>query len=154
MNEIERISDQLRRSFEGDAWHGPSVREVLEGVTPETAARKVLSDAHTIWEIVLHIAAWESFVRRHLEGETLKGFTGVEDWPEVNDPSPEAWRRAIDVLVQGHLALRQALSRFPEDRLNETVPGKKFPFYVLIHGAVQHDLYHAGQIALLKKAKA
>ena len=84
----------------------------------------------------------------------MKGFTGVEDWPEVNDRSPAAWRRAVDVLVQGHLALRQALSRFPEDRLNETVPGKEFPFYVLIHGAVQHDLYHAGQIVLLKKAKA
>jgi len=154
MSEIERITDQLRRAFEGDAWHGPSVREVLEGVTPEMAARKVLPDAHTIWEIVLHITAWESFVRRHLEGETLKGFTGVEDWPEVNDRSPAAWRRAVDVLVQGHLALRQALSRFPEDRLNETVPGKEFPFYVLIHGAVQHDLYHAGQIVLLKKAKA
>ena len=154
MSEIERITDQLRRAFEGDAWHGPSVREVLEGVTPEMAARKVLPDAHTIWEIILHITAWESFVRRHLEGETLKGFTGVEDWPEVHDPSPAAWRRAADVLVQGHLALRQALSRFPEARLNETVPGKEFPFYVLIHGAVQHDLYHAGQIVLLKKAKA
>jgi len=154
MSEIERITDQLRRAFEGDAWHGPSVREVLEGVTPEMAARRVIPEAHTIWEIVLHIAAWEAFVRRHLEGETLKGFTGVEDWPEVYDASPGAWRRAIDLLVQGHLALNQAFTRFPEARLNETVPDKQFPFYVLIHGAIQHDIYHAGQIALLKKVKA
>jgi uncharacterized damage-inducible protein DinB len=154
MSEIERIKDQLRRAFEGEAWHGPSVREVLEGVTPEIAARRVIPEAHTIWEIVLHITAWESFVRRHLERETLKGFTGVEDWPEVHDTSPGAWRRAVDLLFQGHLALSQALSRFPESRLDETVPGKQFPFYILIHGAVQHDIYHAGQIALLKKAKA
>lgn len=130
------------------------MREVLEGVTPETAARKVLPEAHTIWEIVLHIAAWENFVGKRLAGEKVKGPTGTEDWPVVRDTSPAAWRRTIDALVEGHNQLIRAVSKMGEEKLNETVPGKKFPFYVLIHGAVQHDLYHAGQIALLKKAKA
>jgi uncharacterized damage-inducible protein DinB len=154
MNEIERIKDQLQRAFDGDAWHGPSVREVLEGVTPEMAARKVLPDAHTIWEIVLHIAAWEGFVGKRLDGEMVKGPTGAEDWPVVNDPSPGAWRRAIDTLVEGHQRLIQAISKMSEAKLNETIPGTDFTYYVLLHGVVQHDLYHAGQIALLKKAKA
>ena len=154
MSEIERITDQLRRAFEGDAWHGPSVREVLEGVTPEMATRKVLSDAHTIWEMVLHIAAWEKFVRRRLEGEKVKGPTGVEDWPVVHDPSPAAWRRTIDTLVEGHQQLIQVISKMSEEKLNKAVPETNFSYYVLLHGVVQHDLYHAGQIALLKKAKA
>lgn len=154
MSEIERIADQLKRAFERDAWHGPSVREVLEGVTPETAARRVIPEAHTIWEIVLHIGVWENFVRRRLEGESIKGPTGKDDWPEVKDTNPEAWKRTVDGLVQGHLALRQALSKFPDAKLDETVPETDFPYYVLFHGVVQHDLYHAGQIALLKKAKA
>jgi uncharacterized damage-inducible protein DinB len=154
MSEIERITDQLRRAFEGNAWHGPSVREVLEGDTPETATRKVLPEAHTIWEIVLHIAAWEKFVRRRLEGEKVKGPTGVEDWPVVYDPSPAAWRRTIDTLVEGHHQLIQVIFKMSEEKLNETVPGTDFSYYVLLHGVVQHDLYHAGQIALLKKAKA
>jgi uncharacterized damage-inducible protein DinB len=154
MSEIERITDQLRRAFEGDAWHGPSVREVLEGVTPEMAARKVLPDAHTIWEIVLHITAWENFVRRRLEGETVKGPTGAEDWPVVHDTSPAAWRRTIDALVEKHNQLIQAISKMSEEKLNETVPETDFSYYVLLHGVVQHDLYHSGQIVLLKKAKA
>jgi len=154
MSEIERITDQLRRAFEGNAWHGPSVREVLEGDTPETATRKVLPEAHTIWEIVLHIAAWEKFVRRRLEGKKVKGPTGAEDWSVVNDPSPAAWRRTIDALVEGHQQLMQAISKMSEAKLNETVPETNFSYYVLLHGVVQHDLYHAGQIALLKKAKA
>jgi uncharacterized damage-inducible protein DinB len=154
MSEIERITDQIRRAFEGDAWHGPSVREVLEGVTPETAARKVLPDAHTIWEIVLHIAAWENFVGKRLAGEMVKGPTGTEDWSVVNDPSPAAWRRTIDVLMEGHQQLIKAISKMREEKLNETVPETDFSYYVLLHGLVQHDLYHAGQIALLKKTKA
>ena len=154
MSEIERIANQLRRAFEGEAWHGPSVREVLEGVTPEIAARKVLPDAHTIWEIVLHITAWENFVGRRLAGEMVKGPTGTEDWSVVNDPSPAAWRRTIDALVEGHHQLIRAISKMGEEKLNETVPETDFSYYVLLHGVVQHDLYHAGQIALLKKAKA
>jgi hypothetical protein len=154
MSEIERLTDQLKRAFEGDAWHGPSVREVLEGVTPEIAARRVIPEAHTIWEIVLHIGVWETFVRRRLEGETIKGPTGKEDWPEVHDTKLAAWQKTVDELVQGHLALRQALSKFPDAKLDETVPGTNFPYYVPFHGVVQHDLYHAGQISLLKKGKA
>ena len=69
MTEIERILDQLKRAYEGDAWHGPSVREALAGVTAQQAHARPLTNAHSIWELVHHIAVWENVGRRRLEGD-------------------------------------------------------------------------------------
>jgi uncharacterized damage-inducible protein DinB len=148
---MERIADQLKRAYEGEAWHGPSLRELLSGVTAKTAARKPLAHAHSIWEIVLHVAAWENAVRRRLEGEALE-LSQEEDWPPVNDISETAWKNALAVLENGHKQLRETILRLTEGRLSEMTPGKNHSVYFMLHGIIQHDLYHAGQIALLKKA--
>ena len=152
MAEVERIADQLRRAFEGKAWHGPSVREVLAGVTAEQAARQPLPDAHSIWEIVVHIGVWEAFARRRLEGEVITDVPPEQDWPPVADTSEAAWKRTLEDLERGHQRLRKVISELPESRLSETVSGMGYSVYFMLHGVVQHDLYHAGQIALLKKA--
>ena len=152
MSEIQRIVDQLQRAFEGNAWHGPSVTEVLAGVTAHGAAAKPVAAAHGIWELVHHIAAWEAIVRRRIEGEVIVEVADEEDWPRVDDTSEAAWRVSLDELERGHELLRDAIVGMKESRLEETVPGKDHSFYVLVHGVVQHDLYHAGQIALLKRA--
>jgi hypothetical protein len=68
IEENVRIADQLKRAFEGDAWHGPAVLEVLQGVTARAAASKPIPGAHSIWELVLHIAAWDGVIRRRMEG--------------------------------------------------------------------------------------
>lgn len=151
MNEVERISDQLRRAFEGEAWHGPAVREVLVGVTAEQAARR-LGQAHTIWEITLHIAAWEGIVRRRLGGEVGRDIPREVDWPAVRETNEAAWRHALEELERGHRQLREAVARLSDERLGEKMPGKEHTIYIEVHGVVQHDLYHAGQIAVLKKA--
>ena len=151
MGEIERITDQLRRAFEGDAWHGPSLTEVLADVTAEQAAARALPKAHRIWEIVLHIAAWERAALRMLRGEVVK-LSPEEDWPAVEDTSESSWRLALGDLRHGHLELRSAIETLPEARLAEPVPGREFSCYFLLHGVIQHDLYHAGQIALLRKS--
>ena len=152
MSEIQRIVDQLQRAFEGNAWHGPSVKEVLAGVPADRAAAKPLAAAHGIWELVHHIAAWEAIVRRRIEGEVIVEVADEEDWPRVADTSEAAWRVSLDELERGHELLRDAIVGMKESRLEETVPGKDHSFYVLVHGVVQHDLYHAGQIALLRRA--
>jgi uncharacterized damage-inducible protein DinB len=152
MSEIQRIEDQLRRAFEGHAWHGPAVRELLADVTAAKAAARPLSDAHSIWEIVLHIATWEEVVRRRLQGEAIADLPPAQDWPSVRDISEAAWRKAIDDLERVHGALRQAIAQSDEARLAEMVPGKEHSVYLMLHGIIQHDLYHAGQIAVLKKA--
>ena len=154
MGEVERIAEQLRTAFEGDAWHGPSVRELLASTTRGQAAKRPIPGAHTIWEIVLHMGVWESVVRRRLSGESINDLAPEENWPPVHDVSEEAWMKALEVLEQGHIQLSQSITCLTDERLGETVPGKDYTVYVMLHGIIQHDLYHAGQIALLKKAFA
>lgn len=153
IDEISRIADQLKRAFEGDAWHGPAVLEVLEGVSARAAASKPVAGAHSIWELVLHIAAWDGAIRRRMEGQALQ-LSPEQDFPSVKDTSDAAWRGAVDSLKQNHSELIAALLAMPDYRLTATVPGKGYDFYHMLHGAVQHELYHAGQIALLKKVAA
>lgn len=152
MTEAQRIADQLRRAYEGEAWHGPSIGELLSGVTAEQAARRPIPQAHSIWEIVLHVARWEGFVRRRLKGELVKDLPPEVDWPPVNDTSEAAWQLAVGNLARGNQELRNAIGVLSDERLREIVQGQQYSFYGLLHGVVQHDLYHAGQIALLKKA--
>ena len=152
MAEVERIADQLKRAFEGNAWHGPSVREVLTGVAAAQAARRPLRNAHTIWEIAVHIGVWEAFVRRRLEGEVITDVPPEQDWPPITDTSEAAWKRTLAQLEEGHMRLQKVIAALPESRLAETVQGMGYSVYFMLHGVVQHDLYHAGQIALLKKA--
>lgn len=151
MEEVNRIDDQLKRAFEGHAWHGPSMLEVLADVTAERAAAKPLSGAHSTWEIVLHVTAWHAGVRRRLEGERVE-LSPEEDWPPVTDTSDTAWRQALAALQQTHTELRSTVSRLADSRLPEKVAGKDHSVYVMLHGLIQHNLYHAGQVALLKKA--
>ena len=156
MSETARIADQLRRAFHGDAWHGDSLLEILDGIVAAQAAARPLKHAHTIWELVLHITAWDAAVRRRLAGETVD-LSDEQSFPSVMDPSEGAWRRAVENAKRVHNELIEAVVAFPDDRLSEKVPGKpgepdSYNFYYMLHGAAQHELYHAGQIALLKKA--
>ena len=152
MTEIERILDQLKRAYEGCAWHGPSVREVLSDVTAEQAAARPLAGAHSIWELAHHIAVWEKAGLRRLEGDRAQiNISSPEDWPPANDTSEEAWEQAKASLDRGHRALYEAIARVPESRLDEPILEGMSTVYVTLHGIIQHDLYHAGQIAILKK---
>jgi uncharacterized damage-inducible protein DinB len=144
------IADQLRRAFEGDAWHGPALLELLEDVDAATAAAKSLPDVHSIWELVLHIAAWDGATSRRLAGEVCQP-EGTDNFPVVPKPSEAAWRKAVAEAKHAHDALVKTVAGLPESRLWERVPGKKYDFYHLLHGVAQHELYHAGQIAILKK---
>lgn len=151
MTEIQRIADQLRRAFKGEAWHGPALLEILDGVPARQASARPLASTHSIWEIVLHISAWEDTVRRRLGGELFEP-TGEQNWPSIPDTSDAAWQRALEALRSGHAALERTIALLPDSRLGETVPGQDYSVYFMLHGLVQHNLYHAGQIALLKKA--
>ena len=151
MDEIKRIDEQLRRAFEGQAWHGPSLRELLADVTAAQATARPVSGAHSIWEIVRHIAAWHEGVRRRLEGERVE-LSAEEDWPPIASTPEVAWEDALAVLERTHTELQRTMSRLTDARLQEIVTGTDDSVEVMLHGLIQHDLYHAGQIALLKKA--
>jgi uncharacterized damage-inducible protein DinB len=150
MSETARIAEQLRRAFDTDAWHGPSVFEILDGVDAKTAAARPIPAAHSIWELVLHVAAWEDAVRRRMGGKPVT-LNDEENFPKVSDTSEAAWENTKQTLRSKHEDLLQAISAMPEARLTEQVPGKDYDFYHMFHGEVQHALYHAGQMAILRK---
>lgn len=142
----------MRRAFHGEAWHGPSVREVLEGVTPAGAREHPVAGAHSIWELVAHIEAWVRAPLEATEGVAMPWPIPAEmDWPPIAEGAG-AWTDAQDRLFTAAERLAKTIETFSEARLKETVPGREFDFYFLFHGVVQHSLYHAGQIAILKKA--
>jgi uncharacterized damage-inducible protein DinB len=152
MSEKKRLNDQLKRAFEGKAWHGPSVSEVLAGVTAQQAAADPIAGAHSIWELALHIQTWERVGRRRIQEFVPIDVSDEEDWPAVTDTSEAAWTKTLEELHSNHQALRAAIRELDEAKLDEIVPGTTYSVYFLLHGVIQHDLYHGGQIALLKKA--
>ena len=151
MTEPARIADQIRRATHGDAWHGPSLAEVLEGVSAAEAAAHPIPGAHSIWELVSHLLTWTSTVQRRFEGDHAEP-TAAENFPATPSPEPEAWAAACRATLAAHDALVQAVLRTPERSLDIPVPGHAYSAYVMLHGAVQHTLYHAGQILLLRRA--
>ena len=147
------IAEQLRRAFEGNAWHGPALLELLEDVDAATAAAKPLPNVHSIWELVLHIAVWDAAACRRLAGEKWQP-EGTANFPLVPKQATQAaWRKAAAHAKHTHDVLVKTVAALPEPRLRERVPGKRYDFYFMLHGVGQHELYHAGQIAILKKAQ-
>ena len=115
------------------------------------AAAKPVAGGHSIWEIVRHMAAWQDVVRHRLAGEKIGDLPPELDWPSVLDKSETAWRQAVEDLTQSKQKLHEVIVRLGDNRLGDPVPGKDYSVYVMLHGVIQHNLYHAGQIAILKK---
>lgn len=153
MRETERIADQLNRAFVGDAWHGPAVMEILEGVTAEEAGARQFADAHSIWELALHIEAWTRACRRRLQGEHAQ-LSDAEDWPAVTGSDEGAWRQTQESIKQAHEELAAAIKELEDSQLEQPIVEGMSSVYVTLHGVIQHSLYHAGQIAILKKASS
>ena len=151
-SEATRIAELLRRAFDGSAWHGPALLELLEDVDAATAAAKPLAKVHSIWELVLHIAVWDGAALRRLTGEKYQP-TGLANFPPVPKPTAAAWRKAITETKRTHEVLVKTVAGLPDSRLGDRVPGKRYDFYHMLHGIAQHELYHAGQVAILKKAQ-
>ncbi|PYX21875.1 MAG: hypothetical protein DMG82_16520 [Acidobacteria bacterium] len=152
-NEPALLADQLRRAFEGDAWHGPALLELLTDIDAPTAAMHPIKDVHSIWELVLHIAAWDDAVNRRIVlGKALE-LQDEENFPPVKDKSAAEWQKAVDHVKKAHKQLLMTVEGLSDQRLTEQVPGKTYNIRFMLEGVAQHELYHAGQIAILKKAR-
>ena len=155
-SELARIAAELERAYNGDAWHGPPMTEALKGICALSAPVKPIPEAHSIWEIVHHLTAWNDIVRRRFTGELVMP-NREDDWPPVEDFSPEAWDAAMKHLHNACVGLINELKKAAKKSdcdaiLHQTAPGKDHSIYVMLHGAVQHNLYHTGQISILRKA--
>jgi uncharacterized damage-inducible protein DinB len=160
MSEISRIIDELEREYDGDPWHGSSLVAILDGISASQASANPIANAHSIWEVVLHITAWKNEVRLRLSGAPA-GEPKEGDWPDVGEPSDERWHAALERLRRAHRDFLADIQSLPEAKLfaptndrRDRKTGAGVSIYVLLHGVVQHDVYHAGQIALLKKGLA
>lgn len=152
MSEIELFIDRLRRAFEGEAWHGPALLEILAGVDAATAAARPIPAAHTIWELVLHVAGWERVVAGRLKGQALT-LGDEENFPRIRETSEASWQQAIQTLRATHEDLIKAVSALSEERLGDRVPGKDYDVRFMLAGAIEHAAYHGGQMALLKRSR-
>jgi uncharacterized damage-inducible protein DinB len=153
MSEIARLLDQLKRSVDGDAWHGPALAELLSDVDTAQAVARPLPKAHTIWEITLHATVWMEQIRLRLIGTGRKDLPPEEDWlPQPTQTDETSWKATLEKLHHAYEELAAEIERVDEARLDQPIMVGFSTVYVSLHGVIQHNLYHAGQIALLKRA--
>jgi uncharacterized damage-inducible protein DinB len=126
--------------------------EILDGIDAKAAGAHPIPQAHSIWELVLHLTTWERVIARRISREAHEP-SDEENFPAVQQPTEQAWHAAIKILRATHSDLIQLVSAMEESRLNEPVPGKDYDLRFMLTGAVQHAAYHGGQIALLKKSQ-
>jgi uncharacterized damage-inducible protein DinB len=152
MREIQRIAALQKEGYDGSPWYGTAFRKLLAGVTAAQAAARPIPGAHTIWQEVLHVIADRQMSCRRLAGETVAGLSDEENWPEPRTSDAAAWQLTLEDLAKAQRELEAALGRLTDEQLTDKVAGKSYSLYVLLHGIIHHDAYHAGQIALLRNS--
>jgi hypothetical protein len=144
------ITDQ---AFDRKSWHGTTLRGALRGLTPEEALWRPASGRHNIWELTLHAAYWKYAVRRRLAGDAIGSFERKpSNWPEISDPADaSAWKRDVGFLESEHRKLRETIRTLRPADLSTRSPRGVWTYAEEIHGIAAHDLYHTGQIQLIKR---
>lgn len=150
MREVERIAEQLARVFEGGAWHGPSLSELVARINAPEAAFSPSPDVHSAWEIFRHITFWHRTVVLRIRGDA-DDYGDADDWPPVHDTTESSWGDAWEDLRLSYVELYDTIRLLPDNRLNDRVVGKDYTVGFMLLGVIEHDTYHAGQVALLAK---
>jgi len=149
--EPARLANHIKRTVTGPMWHGPSLAEVLDGVSHEQASAHPLPGAHSIWEIVLHVTAWAEIARARLRGERIADPSTEEDWPPPGAATAAEWSGVKDRLVESHRTLAHDVRHLDDAAIAAKLTGLEYTASNLLHGIIEHGTYHGGQIALLKK---
>ena len=135
MTEIDRIRDQLRRSIEGEAWHGPSLTEALKGIKPAQAISRPIPEGHTVWEILLHTIVWIDAIRARLGGKPVRDLPPEKDWPpQPTKASATAWKAVQDKLAEAHKALSTDIAKLNDKRLDQPILEGSSTAYISLHG--------------------
>ncbi len=155
MSEVERQIELMKLTFDGDetgeARFGPALMFLLKDIDSSRANHRPLADGHTIWEIVLHIIAWKRYTATRLRDQRSDMNEEI-DWPKPADTSEAAWQKTLQELRDIQAELISASATLKDNQLDTPVAGGRVPRYLVLQGIMQHDIYHAGQIGLLKKA--
>ena len=147
------LIEMFDQAFDKRAWHGTNLRGSLRGLVLKELLWRPSTKRHNIWELSLHTAYWKYAVYRRLVGAEKGSFPrSPSDWPRLpNSPNKSSWDNDLSLLLEQHGLLRQAIIDFPASKLDKSPPKSKLRYIELIYGAASHDLYHAGQIQLLKR---
>ncbi len=148
--EITRIIHTLHQTFNGTPWYGPALMDILPTLTPKQAQLR-LPNSHNIAELVAHMCTWREFVIQKLHGNTEFDVTHDMNFPGINSITEKEWQALLDRLQKSQTELLQVLERCADDKLSEMVSGRSYNFDIMLHGIIHHDLYHLGQIVLLRK---
>ena len=146
----EFLSDELRRALRGEAWHGPSVQELIAPLSAEEAMQRPIPAAHNIWELVVHITSWSNIALRRINGGQVEPYEG-EDWPEVHDFTEARWSEAREALNESLERLSEVVLGMTDDQLAASAPKSSRSVAGMVSGVAQHAAYHGGQIAILRK---
>ena len=140
-------------AYEKQTWHGPNLRGSLRGLSIGQALWRPSRERHNIWEVVVHGAYWKYTVRRRLLGEKRGSFPlkGSNWFPRSDSSKAKAWKNDFLLLDECHRSMREAIASIPESKLNVKPPTSKYTNTAIIYGIANHDIYHAGQIQLLKR---
>jgi hypothetical protein len=151
--ELALLLAQLDEAYDRPSWHGPNLRGSVRGLTPAAAAWRPAPGRHNVWEIVVHAAYWKYAARRRLLGEKRGSFPlkGSNWFARPADATEKAWRADLALLDETHRRLRAAVAGLDPARLHTTRAGRRYTQTALIRGIAAHDVYHAGQIQLLKR---
>ena len=143
----------LDQAFDHKAWHGPTLKGALRGVTAEVASFRPGPGRHTIWELAVHAAYWKYTVRRLLTGGERGAFPlPGSNWFAAPEAASESeWKAALALLARCHRELRAAVAALADADLDRRPAGSKYPVSELVMGIASHDLYHAGQVSLIKR---
>jgi hypothetical protein len=150
--ETARIQKLLQRNWDGPMWYGSNLTETLKGITWQRAFAKPTGFKHNIYEYVQHMHCWRRFVAEYLQGNNSYSveLNSETDWVTRYETTEAAWQQALVDLQTSQTNLVTAFDKVADPMLDEPVPGKKFNWYVMLHGLIHHDVYHSGQISLLK----
>jgi uncharacterized damage-inducible protein DinB len=153
MADNHRLSNFISRTVSGPMWHGPSLSELLDDVQSLDAARHPIPNAHSIWEVTLHMAAWAEIAHDRLVSlKELPDPTTEQDWPVMQIESQKAWEETKNRLFTAYRELAEAAGDLPLDRLQRIIPGRTYSAQEMLHGVIEHGAYHGGQIAVLKRS--
>jgi uncharacterized damage-inducible protein DinB len=150
MKVLEKIIDNIDTVFRGDAWHGPSVMEILNSLPADKAAQKHNYSKQTINQHIFHLTAWRKFILKKLEDNIHYSLESEEDnWGTEEEIQSENFYKLIQDLKNTHAVLIENLEKYDDDLLEKAVPGEYYNYYKLLNGLIQHDTYHLGMIWVL-----
>ncbi len=147
-NKLTPIIKSLKDTFNGDAWHGPNLQEILKDITAEQSLHKI-GNSHNIAELVHHIYAWRFYVIQHLENKNDYEVPDDFNFIKIETINDNHWNELKSQLTESQIIILKYLEASDDTLLDKIVGGREFNYTKLLHGLIHHDVYHAGQIRLL-----